>query len=119
MNTEPMESIIYGSRYSAGRLSLADRWIRAQEDPDRVVRDRFEAFVQVGSVVTVTGVAVEHGLPVAGKPLASGSPGIGIAHSQWPAALSGAWSSEDRSAVSAVISSRTWSPLRASFSATS
>ena len=29
MNTEPMESIIYGSRYSAGRLSLADRWIRA------------------------------------------------------------------------------------------
>jgi hypothetical protein len=30
------------------------------EDPDiRVVRDRFEAFVQVGSVVTVTGVAVE------------------------------------------------------------
>jgi len=60
MNTEPMESIIYGSRYSAGRLSLADRWIRAKEDPDiRVVRDRFEAFVQVGSVVTVTGVAVE------------------------------------------------------------
>src|SRR5450631_691871 len=60
MNTEPMESIIYGSRYSAGRLSLADRWIRATEDPDiRVVRDRFEAFVQVGSVVTVTGVAVE------------------------------------------------------------
>ena len=60
MNTEPMESIIYGSRYSAGRLSLADRWIRAMEDPDiRVVRDRFEAFVQVGSVVTVTGVAVE------------------------------------------------------------
>src|SRR5665647_2138521 len=53
-------SIIYGSRYSAGRLSLADRWIRAKEDPDiRVVRDRFEAFVQVGSVVTVTGVAVE------------------------------------------------------------
>ena len=60
MNTEPTESIIYGSRYSAGRLSLADRWIRAMEDPDiRVVRDRFEAFVQVGSVVTVTGVAVE------------------------------------------------------------
>src|SRR5664280_2718927 len=61
MNTEPTESIIYGSRYSAGRLSLADRWIRAMEDPDiRVVRDRFEAFVQVGSVVTVTGVAVEY-----------------------------------------------------------
>src|SRR5674476_160313 len=60
MNTEPMESIIYGSRYSAGRLSLADRWIRAKEDPDiPVVRDRFEAFAQVGSVVTVTGVAVE------------------------------------------------------------
>jgi len=60
MNTEPTESIIYGSRYSAGCLSLADRWIRAMEDPDiRVVRDRFEAFVQVGSVVTVTGVAVE------------------------------------------------------------
>jgi len=54
MNTEPTESIIYGSRYSAGRLSLADRWIRAKEDPDiRVARDRFEAFVQVGSVVTV------------------------------------------------------------------
>ena len=60
MNTEPTESIIYGFWYSAGRLSLADRWIRAMEDPDiRVVRDRFEAFVQVGSVVTVTGVAVE------------------------------------------------------------
>jgi hypothetical protein len=40
MNTEPMESIIYGSRYSAGRLSLANRWIRAIEDPDiRAVRD--------------------------------------------------------------------------------
>ena len=64
MNTEPMESIIYGSRYSAGRLSLADRWIRAKEDPDiRVVRDHFEAFVQVGSVVTVTGVAVEDPRP--------------------------------------------------------
>jgi hypothetical protein len=67
MNTEPTESIIYGSRYSAGRLSLADRWIRAMEDPDiRVVRDRFEAFVQVGSVVTVTGVAVEDRRPGTG-----------------------------------------------------
>jgi hypothetical protein len=64
MNTEPMESIIYGSRYSAGRLSLAVRWIRAKEDPDiRVVRDRFEAFVHVGSVVTVTGVDVEDPRP--------------------------------------------------------
>jgi hypothetical protein len=64
MNTELMESIIYGSRYAAGRLSLADRWIRAKEDPDiRVVRDRFEAFVQVGSVVTVTGIAVEDPWP--------------------------------------------------------
>jgi hypothetical protein len=63
-----MESIIYGSRYSVGRLSLADRWIRAKEDPDiRVVRDRFEAFVQVGSVVTVTSVAVEDPLPDALK----------------------------------------------------
>ena len=60
MNAQPEESIIYGSRYSAGRLSVADRWIRAKKDPDiRVVRDRFEAFVQVGSVVTVTGVAVD------------------------------------------------------------
>ena len=34
------------------------------EDPDiRVVRDPFEAFVQVGSVVTVTGVAVEDPSP--------------------------------------------------------
>src|SRR5450631_3971131 len=55
-----MESIINSSRCSAGRLTLAGRWIRAKEDPDiRVVRDRFEAFVQVGSLVTVTGVAVE------------------------------------------------------------
>jgi len=60
MNNEPVESIIYGSRYSAGRLSLVGRWIRAKEDPDiRVVRDRFEAFVRAGTVVTVAGVAVE------------------------------------------------------------
>jgi hypothetical protein len=60
MNNEPVESIIYGSRYSAGRLSLAGRWIRAKEDPDiRVVRDRFEALVRAGTVVTVAGVAVE------------------------------------------------------------
>jgi len=73
MNTEPMESIIYGSRYSAGRLYLADRWIRAKDDPDvRVVRDRFEPFVQVGSVVTVTGVAVED--PVMRRTSARGPP---------------------------------------------
>ena len=60
MNNEPVESIIYGSRYSAGRLSLVGRWIRAKEDPDiRVVRDRFEAYVRAGTVVTVAGVAVE------------------------------------------------------------
>jgi undecaprenyl pyrophosphate phosphatase UppP len=60
-----MESIINSSRCSAGRLTLAGRWIRAKEDPDiRVVRDRFEAFVQVGSVVTVTGVAVEDRRPI-------------------------------------------------------
>jgi undecaprenyl pyrophosphate phosphatase UppP len=66
-----MESIINSSRCSAGRLTLAGRWIRAKEDPDiRVVRDRFEAFVQVGSVVTVTGVAVEDPLSVTLAPAA-------------------------------------------------
>jgi hypothetical protein len=60
MNNEPVESIIYGSRYSAGRLSLVGGWIRATEDPAiPVVRDRFEAYVRAGTVVTVAGVAVE------------------------------------------------------------
>jgi hypothetical protein len=75
MNTEPMKSIISGPWYSAGRLALADRWIRAKEDQDiGVVRDRFEAFVQVGSVVTVTGVVVEDRSPGRPEAAVSGGP---------------------------------------------